>query len=42
MSLTLAGVLGVPLVMAVGLFLILRLSKKEEPGEDSTEVSEEQ
>ena len=41
MSLTLAGVLGVPLVMAVGLFLILRLSK-EEPGEDSAEVSEEQ
>ena len=41
MSLTLAGVLGVPLVMAVGLFLILRLSK-EEPEEDSTEVSEEQ
>ena len=41
MSLTLAGVLGVPLVMAVGLFLILRLSK-EESEEDSTEVSEEQ
>jgi hypothetical protein len=42
MSLTLAGVIGVPLVMALGLFLILRLSNKKETREDSADVSEEQ
>jgi hypothetical protein len=33
MSLTLAAVLGVPIVMGVGLYLIFRLSKKEPDGE---------
>ena len=39
-SLVAAGVIGVPLVMALGLFLILRWGK-EEMEEDETEVSEE-
>lgn len=39
-SLVAAGVIGVPLVMAIGLFLILRLGK-EETEKDETEVSEE-
>ena len=39
-SLVAIGVIGVPLVMAIGLFLILRWGK-EETEEDETEVSEE-
>jgi hypothetical protein len=39
-SLVAAGVIGVPLVMALGLFLILRIGK-EEAEKDETEVSEE-
>jgi hypothetical protein len=39
-SLVAIGVIGVPLVMAIGLFLILRLGK-EETEQDETEVSEE-
>jgi|Tabmets5t2r1_1033131.scaffolds.fasta_scaffold72948_2 hypothetical protein len=39
-SLVAVGVIGVPLVMAIGLFLILRLSK-EENEQDETKVSEE-
>jgi hypothetical protein len=39
-SLVAIGVIGVPLVMAIGLFLILRLGKEETEG-DETEVSEE-
>jgi hypothetical protein len=39
-SLVAVGVIGVPLVMAIGLFLILRLGK-EETEQDKTEVSEE-
>jgi hypothetical protein len=39
-SLVAAGVIGVPLVMAIGLFLILRLGK-EDTEKDETEVSEE-
>jgi MFS-type transporter involved in bile tolerance (Atg22 family) len=39
-SLVAAGVIGVPLVMALGLFLILRLGK-EDTEKDETEVSEE-
>jgi hypothetical protein len=39
-SLVALGVIGVPLVMAIGLFLILRLGK-EETEKDETEVSEE-
>jgi MFS-type transporter involved in bile tolerance (Atg22 family) len=35
-----AGVIGVPLVMAIGLFLILRMGK-EDTEKDETEVSEE-
>ena len=39
-SLVAIGVIGVPLVMAIGLFLILRWGKEDtEP--DETEVSEE-
>ena len=38
-SLVAAGVIGVPLVMAIGLFLILRLGK-EDTEKDETEVSE--
>jgi hypothetical protein len=40
MSVLLAAVLGVPVVMAVGLFLIFRWGK-EEPEGTSAEVSEE-
>jgi hypothetical protein len=40
MSLTLAGVLGVPLVMAIGLFVILRWSK-EDPEQDDAGMPEE-
>jgi hypothetical protein len=39
-SLVALGVIGVPLVMAIGLFLILRLGK-EDTEKDETEVSEE-
>ena len=39
-SLVAIGVIGVPLVMALGLFLILRWGK-EETEEDEPEVSEE-
>ena len=39
-SLVAVGVIGVPLVMAIGLFLILRWGK-EETEEYETEVSEE-
>jgi hypothetical protein len=39
-SLVAAGVIGVPLVMAIGLFLILRWGK-EDTESDETEVSEE-
>ena len=39
-SLVAAGVIGVPLVMAIGLFLILRMGK-EDTEKDKTEVSEE-
>jgi MFS-type transporter involved in bile tolerance (Atg22 family) len=39
-SLVALGVIGVPLVMAIGLFLILRLGKKETE-KDETEASEE-
>ncbi|HVG66513.1 MAG TPA: hypothetical protein VND02_10680 [Actinomycetota bacterium] len=39
-SLVAAGVIGVPLVMAIGLFLILRMGK-EDTEKDETEVSEE-
>jgi hypothetical protein len=39
-SLVAIGVIGVPLVMAIGLFLILRLGK-EDTEEDEPEVSEE-
>jgi hypothetical protein len=39
-SLVAVGVIGVPLVMAIGLVLILRLGK-EETEQDETEVSEE-
>ena len=39
-SLVAIGVIGVPLVMALGLFLIQRLGK-EEMEEDEPEVSEE-
>ena len=39
-SLVAVGVIGVPLVMAIGLFLILRWGK-EDTEEDETEVSEE-
>jgi hypothetical protein len=39
-SLVALGVIGVPLVMAIGLFLILRLGK-EETEKDETEASEE-
>lgn len=39
-SLVAIGVIGVPLVMALGLFLILRWGK-EEMEEDEPEVSEE-
>jgi hypothetical protein len=39
-SLVAIGVIGVPLVMAIGLFLILRLGKEETEG-DEREVSEE-
>ena len=39
-SLVAVGVIGVPLVMAIGLFLILRLGK-EETEADESEVSEE-
>jgi hypothetical protein len=39
-SLVVIGTLVVPLVMALGLFLILRLGK-EETQEDDAEVSEE-
>jgi hypothetical protein len=39
-SLVAVGVIGVPLVMAIGLFLILRLGK-EDTEKDETEVSEE-
>jgi hypothetical protein len=38
-SLVAVGVIGVPLVMALGLFLILRLGKED--GEGDAEVSEE-
>jgi hypothetical protein len=41
MSVLLAAVIGVPIVMALGLFLILRLGK-EEPDGEGAEVSEEQ
>ena len=40
MSLMLAAVLGVPIVMGIGLFLIFRLGK-EEPDTEGAEVSEE-
>ena len=40
MSLMLAAVLGVPIVMGLGLFLIFRLSK-EEPDREGAEVPEE-
>jgi len=39
-SLVAAGVIGVPLVMAIGLFLFLRMGK-EDTEKDETEVSEE-
>jgi hypothetical protein len=39
-SLVALGVIGVPLVMAIGLFLILRLGK-EDTEKEETEVSEE-
>lgn len=39
-SLVAAGVIGVPLVMAIGLLLILRMGK-EDTEKDETEVSEE-
>jgi len=39
-SLVAAGVIGMPLVMAIGLFLILRMGK-ENTEKDETEVSEE-
>ena len=39
-SLVAAGVIGVPLVMAIGLFLILRMGK-DDTEKDETEVSEE-
>jgi len=39
-SLVAAGVIGVPLVMAIGLFLILRMGK-EDTEKDEPEVSEE-
>lgn len=39
-SLVAVGVIGVPLVMAIGLFLILRWGK-EDTEADETEVSEE-
>jgi hypothetical protein len=39
-SLVAVGVIGVPLVMAIGLFLILRWGK-EDTEKDETEVSEE-
>jgi hypothetical protein len=39
-SLVVVGTLVVPLVMALGLFLILRLGKEETQGDDA-EVSEE-
>ena len=39
-SLVALGVIGVPLVMAIGLFLILRLGK-EDTEKDEMEVSEE-
>ena len=39
-SLVVVGMIVVPLVMAIGLFLILRMGK-EEIEEDETEVSEE-
>jgi MFS-type transporter involved in bile tolerance (Atg22 family) len=39
-SLVAAGVIGMPLVMAIGLFLILRMGK-EDTEKDETEVSEE-
>ena len=39
-SLVAAGVIGVPLMMAIGLFLILRMGK-EDTEKDETEVSEE-
>jgi hypothetical protein len=41
MSLTLAGVLGVPLVMAIGLFVILRWGK-EGAGQDDAGTPEDQ
>jgi hypothetical protein len=41
MSLTLAAVLGVPIVMALGLFVILHWGK-EEPDKKGAEVPEEQ
>jgi hypothetical protein len=39
-SLVAVGVIGVPLVMAIGLFLILRWGKEDAEGDD-VEVSEE-
>jgi hypothetical protein len=39
-SLVALGVIGVPLVMAIGLFLILRLGK-EDTEKDEPEVSEQ-
>jgi hypothetical protein len=39
-SLVALGVIGVPLAMAIGLFLILRLGKEDSEKEE-TEVSEE-
>ena len=41
MSLTLAAVLGVPIVMALGLFVIFRWGK-EEPDGEGADVPEEQ
>jgi hypothetical protein len=40
MSEVLAAVIGVPIVMAIGLFVILRLGNREPDGEGA-EVSEE-
>jgi hypothetical protein len=40
-SLVAVGVIGVPLVLAIGLLLILRLGKEEETEDDEREVSGE-
>ena len=40
-SLVAVGVIGVPLVMALGLFLILRLGREEPVDRRDAEVSEE-